>query len=250
MTQRAARSKRYVRVDERPTEVGATLNERVGNLETTIRFMDDELHSITDEQLPAIRRDMVRGFADVQTTLQTRAKDSVDAQRMRWGTLVGLTGVFGLLLTTGFGVFWMMIQMQVQNRTGPIEKDLSNTTVAANAARDALQGVQRDVMGLLESAATSRESRKHLEDMQLEQSKQLTTLLADQAANKAATRAKIAEIETQFHWDRENRNIQFSDQQRTNSAVWNAASDLGAKLPHYPTGPFYQPQGSKGDGEW
>jgi hypothetical protein len=55
--------------------------------------------------------------------------------------------------------------------------------------------------------------------------------------------SKLQEIETQFHSVEETRNIQFSEQQRINSLLWNASS-LGKDSP-YPSAPFYQPNVSK-----
>ena len=54
---------------------------------------------------------------------------------------------------------------------------------------------------------------------------------------------KFEEVETQFRALDQTRNIQFSDQQRTNALIWNA-TELGKHTP-YPSGPFFQPNISK-----
>jgi hypothetical protein len=69
----------------------------------------------------------------------------------------------------------------------------------------------------------------------------LSGLTKDVAAITARADQKFASIETQFYAYGQMRNIQFSDQQRINAMHQNSLHDLGAKLPEYPVGPFYQP---------
>jgi hypothetical protein len=54
---------------------------------------------------------------------------------------------------------------------------------------------------------------------------------------------RFTEIETQFRANDQLRNIQFSDQQRLNSMLWNS-STLGEKT-KYPEAPFFHPDISK-----
>jgi hypothetical protein len=69
----------------------------------------------------------------------------------------------------------------------------------------------------------------------------LETALTDLKREASAATQKFAEIETQFNADSQLRNVQFSDQQRTNAMIVDSISALGAKLPTYPRAPFYQP---------
>jgi hypothetical protein len=55
------------------------------------------------------------------------------------------------------------------------------------------------------------------------------------------------EIETQFRASDQIRNTQWSEQQRLNALLWNSGK-LG-QVAQYPTGPFFQPNVSKRDGE-
>ena len=56
----------------------------------------------------------------------------------------------------------------------------------------------------------------------------------------------LQEIETQFDADAQLRNVQFSEQQRMFSILWNS-SKLG-KLSPFPAGPYYQPNVSNRGG--
>lgn len=53
--------------------------------------------------------------------------------------------------------------------------------------------------------------------------------------------AEVSGIHAQFVAADELRNVQHATSQRQDEMVWNALSDMGAKLPHYPNGPFYEP---------
>lgn len=57
----------------------------------------------------------------------------------------------------------------------------------------------------------------------------------------ARVEQKFAEVETQFNAEGQIHNVQMSDQQRTNSMMFDSLSVLGAKLPPYPGAPFYHP---------
>jgi hypothetical protein len=66
----------------------------------------------------------------------------------------------------------------------------------------------------------------------------------------------LKEIETQFRANDENRNIQFTEQQRKNNELQEALHELGAKMPGGMTGPYYNPhisapvgQGSSENGD-
>lgn len=92
------------------------------------------------------------------------------------------------------------------------------------------QRVDGEVKRLDEQIRLERESVANL----WTDNKRLESILE---SHRATTSSKFIEVETQFDADSQLRNVQFSDQQRTNSILWGHIPNLG----QYPTGPFAQP---------
>lgn len=65
----------------------------------------------------------------------------------------------------------------------------------------------------------------------------LGILQSSYEAHKSRIDSDLIEIETQFDADSQFRNIQFSDQQRTNAVIWEHIPELGK----YPVSPYFQP---------
>jgi DNA anti-recombination protein RmuC len=138
---------------------------------------------------------------------------------------------------------------ETQNRINDVSSQLMNRiNTAENGVSQistAVQGYPEFKAQVTQQNATSMQDRKDQSDriMRLEQG--ASELAKEVRGISSTAEQKFTEVETQFNADGQVRNVQFSDQQRTNAMIVNSIHDLGGKMPEYPSAPYYQPNVSQ-----
>lgn len=136
--------------------------------------------------------------------------------RPNWQVIVAL----GAVVVSALGLFGAWISGQVDAKLSPINSSVA--TLQQQAA----------------SSATDRNDMNRGQQMNITSIAALTAALQSEVATRLST---MKEVETQFDALAQEGNTQFAAQQRKNSELQNALHEMGAKMPPYPTGPFFFP---------
>jgi hypothetical protein len=171
------------------------------------------IQSESKADIARVESDSRGRFEKNEEIAANKAKSDTEGRRWLIGTLAASLG-----LLVYFGNLW----------TGSIREGV-------------LLEVRNELTPVKEQNATSIKDRSDMHDVVMRHIDQIGTINSTLSSLTAGYDAKLIEIETQFRADAQARNIQFSEQQRQNQNFQNALSDLGAKMPHAPTGLFYHP---------
>lgn len=138
-------------------------------------------------------------------------------ERPNYALWVAFIAVCVTIIVSVIGGAWAVVSLQIErvtsNRVAPLE---ARTTISETERATLVSGLQ-------------------------ELQRSLTEEVAGRKAHDVGVDAQLTEIETQFDASAQELGIQFANQQRTNSVIWDALSDSGAKMPKYPGGPYYFP---------
>lgn len=179
----------------------------------------------------------VEDITRLDTRMEGIEKALNELRRTNWPLLCSFGGI-AIVLITGA---WGYTDLRIQNAISP-------TIVTQAGMRSELDGVSRALTAAVsqlqlsqQADANSKTDRDQLNLRVRALEASLATESSERNREDARTEAKLTEVETQFSAVEQQRNTQFSEQQRLNSMVFGALSGLNAKFPEYPRAPFFQP---------
>jgi hypothetical protein len=226
-------------------EHGAVTNR---DIQDRVLTLENKVGTIS-EDLQDVRRDIASGFARLETTGSLQ-KDH-ETENRKFTIQVGLallatifSSTFGVILPALVAVsslVYFVIDSRTNTAISPVREQSARNEENVRTNTASLVELKQQVSRSAESDANSRTDREDLRRVQQRVLETITKIQTDLASDHSERIAKETEIETQFNADNQLRNVQFSDQQRMNSNFQNALNTLGAKMPEYPRGPWFQP---------
>jgi hypothetical protein len=232
-----------------PTAEHAVTNR---DIQDRVLTLENKVSTIS-EDLQDVRRDIATGFARLETTGALQKDHETENRKFTIQVGVALlaaifSATFGVILPGILAVsslVYFVIESRTSTAISPVREQSARNE---ENLRSLAQNYSTDILALKEKTSRSSEAdansrtdrddlRRLINGLQQEMAKAETEI----ASNHSERIAKETEIETQFNADGQLRNVQFSEQQRTNSNLQNALNSLGAKMPEYPRSPFFQP---------
>jgi len=221
------------------------IQDRVLTLENKVQTIGEDLQDV--------RRDIHAGFARLETTGSLQKDKENDNRKFIIQVAVGLlatmfSSTFCVVLPGVLAIsslVYFVIDSRTSTAISPVREQSARNEESVRLLQ---QSYATEILDLKEKTsksqeadANSRTDRANISEILRGLEKDVADAKRDIASSRAERLAKEVEIETQFNADGQLRNIQFSEQQRLNSDFQNALNGLGAKIPEYPKGPFYQP---------
>jgi ElaB/YqjD/DUF883 family membrane-anchored ribosome-binding protein len=249
--------------EDKSDRIESMLNELVRNQGTASQGRDDRTEKLIADRLEGIKdqqRDKLEGIKDQQREAKTKI-ESLEGNRKY--NIVSVSAVCGTL----FVVFtWFNNQAaeatrqlitsentaqrsETQNRinevSSKLQSEVNQNSNAISTIATAITGYPEFKAQVTQQNSTSIQDRAD-QKIQLAHLEAAVSDLAKEVRGISSwTDQKFTEVETQFNADGQVRNVQFSDQQRTNGMMWNSLHDLGAHMPEFPGAPFFQPNVSQ-----
>jgi hypothetical protein len=234
---------------EMPTAEHAVTNR---DIQDRVLTLENKVGTIS-EDLQDVRRDIHSGFARLETTGALQKDKENDNRKFIIQIALALlatmfSAVFGVILPAilaAASLVFFVIDSRTSTAIAPVKEQAVRTEEAVKNLETtylpSIVDLREKVNRSAEADTNSRTDREDLRRNQQSMLASISKIQTDLAADHAERIAKETEIETQFNADNQLRNVQFSDQQRINSNFQNALSGLGAKMPEYPSNPFFQP---------
>lgn len=175
-----------------------------------------------DKSLADSNKRMESGFREVEERLSQFERNIIgrlDSQRREkrsaWGWIVTACGSVGVAVCVAM---WGAIKMQTDGTVSPIRSDVTY---------------------LLTTVSQLRSDRDSSID-------KVADLNRQYAKSEAERKAKEREIETQFDAMDQIRNVQFANNERMLSIMWNSIDGLGGRMGKFPSeGPWVMPNISR-----
>jgi hypothetical protein len=238
--------------EDKSDRIESMLNELLRNQHIYAQSNDDRIEKIVADKTEAIKDQLRESKAKIES-LEGGRKFNLVSVAAVCGTLFAVFTWFNNQATESTRQLVTAEntaqRSELQGRLNDSESRLKNEL---NLATNAVAQIATTVQGYPEFKGLVTQQNSTSAQDRTDQRARLDRLEGNQAdMNKelrgisSTSEQKFTEVETQFNADSQLRNVQFSDQQRINSAMWNSLHDLGGKIPEYPKGPFYQPNVSK-----